>query len=386
MSFWNGFTGAAAAVAIGLLGSGGALAGEITIGFTGPLSGGAAYYGKNTLTGLEMAVEEINERGGFEVNGEKYTVNLVALDDKYSPSEAAINAKRLKSQYGAPVIFVPHSGGTFALQAFNVQDNFLIASYTSVPTVTAQGNPLTFRIPPSFMGYQKPFAKVEMDKFGPRMAIANADHDYAKAWTKAFVPTWEANGGEIVADNPMSYNKDTDFYSGVARALSEDPDVLFVGGASEPTALVIRQARELGFEGGFAVMDQAKIDEMARILGGLEMMEGAIGVMPLVYDKRPGAGDFVAKFQKKFDRDPSSEISYHYSAMNALTEAMRLAGTVDDPKAVFAKLGDAFAALPADRNPSRIDGIDADGGSNANIVVAFVENGKIVPIELKTYQ
>ena len=33
------------------------------------------------------------------------------------------------------------------------------------------------------------------------------------------------------------------------------PDVMFIGGASEPTALVIKQARELGFQGGFMVMD-----------------------------------------------------------------------------------------------------------------------------------
>ncbi len=387
MSLRNPLIRVVAGAGLGLLALAGmARADEVTIGFTGPLSGGAALYGKNTLTGLEMAVEEVNAAGGFDVGGTTYTFNLVALDDKYSPSEAAINAKRLTSQHGAPVIFVPHSGGTFALQAFNEQDGFLIASYTSVPSVTERGNSLTFRIPPSFMGYVQPFAKLEMEKFGARLAIANADHDYGKAWAKVFEPAWTENGGEIVAENPMSYIKDTDFYSGVARVLADAPDVMFIGGASEPTALVVRQARELGYQGGFAIMDQAKMDEMARVLGGLDLLNGSIGVMPLVYDTRPGTEPFIAKFRAQFDRDPTTENSYHYSAVNALAKAMSLAGTVADAKAIFASLGEAYASLPAEKNPSRITGVNPDGGGNAKVVVAYVEDGKIVPVPLDDFK
>ena len=381
MAVWKTLAGMTAGA---VLAAGAAQAAEsVTIGYTGPLSGGAALYGRNTLTGLEMAAKEINDAGGFEVAGKTYTVNLVALDDKYSPSESAMNAKRLKAQYDAPVVFVPHSGGAFALQAFNEQDNFILAAYTSVPTITERGNSLTFRIPPSFLGYVGPFVQSQMEAFGKKIAVANADHDYAKAWAKAFVPAWQKAGGEVVADNPMSYNKDTDFYSGVSRVLASSPDVMSFGGASEPTALVVRTARELGFTGGFAIMDQAKMDEMARILDGFDLLEGSVGVMPLVHDRRPGAEDFVARFRKLYDRDPGSEISYHYSALNALTVAMTMAGTVSDPKAIYAKLSDAYAALPSERNPSRIGGVDEKGGSNAQIVVGFVKDGTIVPIEMK---
>ncbi|SMH62790.1 ABC transporter substrate-binding protein [Azospirillum agricola] len=379
--------GALAAGTALALAAGAALAQDtVTIGYTGPLSGGAALYGKNTLSGLEIAAKDINAAGGFTVAGKTYKVNVVALDDKYSPSESAVNAKRLKAQYGAPIVFVPHSGGAFALQAFNEQDNFIVAAYTSVPNITERGNTLTLRIPPSFLGYIDPFVRVEMATFGKKLAIANADHDYAKAWTKAFVPVWEKAGGTVVADNPLSYNKDTDFYSGVSRVLAASPDVMLVGGASEPTALLIRQARELGFQGGFAIMDQAKLDEMARIVEGFTLLEGSVGVMPLVHDRRPGAEAFVAKYRKLFNKDPGSEVSYNYTALNAVTEAMTLAGTVSDPKAIRAKLNDAYAALPSERNPARITGVDANGGSNAKIIVGFVEKGVIVPIDAATGQ
>ncbi|MBM6579074.1 ABC transporter substrate-binding protein [Microvirga sp. BT689] len=353
----------------------------VNIGYTGPLSGGAALYGKNTLVGLEMAAKEINDAGGFDVGGKKYKFNIVALDDKYSPSEAAVNAKRLKAQNNAPMIFTPHSGGAFAIQAFNEQDNFILGAYTSVPNMTERGNKLTLRIPPSFAGYVQPFINVEMKTFGKKLAMAGGDHDYAKAWAQLFGPAWTKAGGQIVAENPMSYNKDTDFYSGVSRVLAASPDVLFIGGASEPTALVAKQARELGFKGGFVVMDQAKLDEMAAVTGGMDMLEGSVGVLPLIYDKRPGAEGFIAKFKKLYDRNPGTEASYHYSTLNAVAEAMKLAGSVSDPKAVHAKLSEAYGKLSPEKNPARITSVDERGGTNANIVVGVVKGGKVETIE-----
>ena len=361
--------------------SGAALAQQtVTIGYSGPLSGGAALYGKNTLAGLEMAAAEINAGGGFDVAGKKYTLNIVALDDKYAPNQTGVNGKRLRAQNNAPIVFTPHSGGAFALQAFNEADDFILGAYTSVPAVIERGNRLTLRIPPSFVGYAKPFVREEMKRYGKKLGVAAADHDYAKAWTEVFVDAWKKAGGEVVSVNHMSYNKDTDFYSGVARVLASSPDVLFVGGASEPTALVIKQARELGFKGGFAVMDQAKLDEMAKVLDGFAMLEGAIGVMPIAFDERPGVGAFVDKVRKLQGRDAGSEMAYHYSTLYAVVEAMKLAGSVDNPKAIFGKLNQAFAALPIDKNPSRIAGIDERGASDAPIIVGIVEKAKVIAV------
>jgi branched-chain amino acid transport system substrate-binding protein len=72
--------------------------------------------------GIQMAVDEINA-SGLEVKGKKVKLEVVSLDDKYAPAEAAINARRLVQQYKTPAVFVPHSGGIFALQAFNEQEN-----------------------------------------------------------------------------------------------------------------------------------------------------------------------------------------------------------------------------------------------------------------------
>jgi branched-chain amino acid transport system substrate-binding protein len=376
----------AAIAALGLAAGAPALAQEVVkIGYSGPLSGGAALYGKNVLDGMQMAVNEINA-AGFEVAGKKYKIEIVALDDKYNPSETAINAQRLVQEHKTPAILVPHSGGSFALQTNNEQLKYLLLSYTSVPQITARGNKLTLRIPPEFTAYIQPFVKYTMAKYGKNVAIANADHDYAKAWTAAFKPAWEGAGGKVVAENPMSYNKATDFYSGVSRVLASKPDVLFIGGASEPTGLVVKQARELGFKGGFAIIDQAKMDEMAKVTGGYAPLEGSIGVLPVVDDPTPDAQAFVARFAKAYPgRTPSSEVSLNYITVHATAVAMKLAGSVTDATAIRANLDKAMKQLPKSVNLHDINGVDEKGGTVGNTRVGVVEGGKVKERALRDF-
>ena len=354
----------------------------LNIGFTGPLSGGAALYGENTLSGLRMAVEDTNEAGGIKVGDETYKVNLISLDDKYSPSQAATNAKRLVKESNAAAVFVPHTGGVFALQDFNVADDFLIMAYTSVPSVTEQGNPLTVRIPPEFTGYVDAFSDYALEHNGKKLGIAGATHEYAKIWTDMITKAWEQKGGEIVESNPMDYNKSADFYTGVSRVIAANPDVMFVGGASEPTGLVMQQARQMGFQGGFIVMDQAKLDEIAAVTGGLDLLEGAIGVVPLSEYEGEAAKAFVERYKEAHGKVPGSEAAYNYLAFHALAKAMELAGSTD-PQQVRAKMAEAISALDPKYNLYSIQGLTDKGGFITPTTMAVVEGGKIVRKEIK---
>lgn len=379
MSSMKRFKRLSLGLALGLgLATSAASAQSVTLGWTGPLSGGAALYGKQTLEGIEMAIKEINDSGGLEVDGKKYTLKVSTLDDKYSPAEAAVNARRLSQQDKVPVIFVPHFGGTAALQAFNENMDFIILSHSSVPAITERGNKLTVRTPPPFDIYMEPYTQIAMERFGKRLAVATGNHDYAKAWLNLALPAWKEAGGEVVAENLMDYNKDADFYSGVSKVLAEKPDVLFVGGPSEPTALVIKQARELGFRGGFILMDQAKLDEMAEVLGGYESLEGAIGNTPLQFYGSEYTDAFVERFQKIYKTAPGAEAGLNYFAVYMLAEAMKHAGSVTDATAIRAKIGEALKTLPGDYNLYEIDTVDDGGGLIGILTVAIVEDGKVV--------
>lgn len=356
--------------------------GVVNIGYSGPLSGPAAFYGNNTLSGVTMAVEEINANGGFEVAGKKYNLNLVSLDDKYLPNETGANAKRLVQENKTPIIFVPHSGGIFATQVFNMQDKFIIGAYSSEPKITEVGNPLTVRIPPKYSSYIEPFSKYQMEKFGKKIALLPTATQYGKDWTAALEPGWKELGGEVVYKGSIDFSKDTDFFTIVTNALKEKPDVLFVGGPSEPTALVMKQARELGFKGGFLIMDQAKLDEIEAVLGGTELIEGSVGVLPLVYSRYAGNEKFIDDYKAEHGKNPGSEAGYHYLATYLFVEAMKAAGSVDDAEAIRASIEEGLANVPADKKIYEIDEIEDNGGLVTPLRMGVVENGKIVDVSL----
>ncbi|AXF55398.1 ABC transporter substrate-binding protein [Salicibibacter kimchii] len=350
----------------------------VDIGFSGPLSGAGAYYGNNTLNGLTMAIEEINESGGFEVDGEMYSFNLVSLDDQYLPDETGANVRRLVQENDTPVIFVPHSGGTYATQVFNEQDEVLLASYSSEPEITQQDNDLTWRIPPTYDKYIEPFSEYQMERFGTDLAMLPPNSEFGMDWAEALAPAWEEMGGNVVHESSVDYAQDTDFYTLLTNALAEDPDVLFVGGSSEPTAQVMAQAREQGFEGGFLVMDQAKLDEIDNVLGGApEVIEGSVGVPPLVDDVHEGNEQFISDYQDTFDADPGSEAGYHYYSVYILAEAMAAAGETEDAHAIRESLDEGLQQVDDDKHVYEVSEVDEDGGMVTELRMAVVEDGEV---------
>ncbi len=361
----------------------------IYIGFTGPTSGGAAKYGQNCIDGMNLALEEINSKG-LSVGGKKYRLEVAVLDDRYRPNEAATNARRLVQQNKTSVVFCPHSGGINALAQFNEKENFLIAGYTSSPAAEQLGNKLLIRIPTPFTWYlvEGGFIDQAMQRFGKNAVCVPGVHEYAKAWTDVFIKAWEKKGGKILGNYPVDYTSEADFYTPVSKALAGKPDVMFIGGPSEPTGLVIKQARELGFKGGFVVMDQAKQNEIERFLK-MEYLEGFIGTGAVedyatssdyatkVGKTNKGAVVFLEKWKKRFgDKEPTSEASYHYMTMFIIAKAIELAGTYTDPKAIYAKLPAAIEALPDEQMTRVIEGISDTGGFINVTLGCHVKNGK----------
>lgn len=355
----------------------------VPIGYIGPLSGGAAYYGRNVLRGIEMAVDEIAQAGGIEVDGQPVRFEVESMDDRYLPYETATNARRMLQQQRPPVIFVPHAGGIRALQEINTREpKFVLAAYSSEPSILEANNPLTVMIPPRFDMYARPFVRQMMDRFGDRLALLPTTTAYGRAWTEQIQEVWAEMGGTVSGNHGVDYNTTTDFTGAVSRALADDPDVLFVGGPSQPTALVIEAARDQGFEGGFLMMDQAKFMELLEIVP-MEYLEGAIGVHPQETYPAPGAQAFAERYYERFGEDfrpPVSEVALNYQAVYLLAEAMRIAGTTTDPEAIRASTDEAARSIPDEKRVFDLMGVTGEGYMSRQVYGAHVIDGEFVPV------
>ncbi|MBC5810144.1 MAG: ABC transporter substrate-binding protein [Candidatus Eremiobacteraeota bacterium] len=351
--------------------------GTIAIGYSGPLSGGAAQYGADVQLGIQMAIDEVNGRGGVTVGGKKTQLRLVALDDAYRPNEAATNAKRLAQQESAPIIFCSHSGGILAMMGFNEKQTpkFIVAAYSSEPQILKGGNASVVMIPPRYDAYFKPFAESAMARFGKRLGMIPTTTAYGNAWTAGFSATWKSMGGTVLTNNGVDYNTTADYSTVVSKALAERPDALFVGGPSQPTGLVIKAARDQGFAGGFVMMDQAKFDQIDQVIP-IARLEGSVGVLPLRRFTGPGINGFLSSYAARFgsNRAANPEMANNYEGMHVLARAIDIAGSAD-PAKIMAALPEAARTLPNRYQPFTLRGVTKTGHLQGEAYAAVIDHG-----------
>ena len=339
----------------------------ITIGLSAPLSGVAAGYGQDIQDGLEMAIKYINDNGGIKIGDTTYIFELEAADDGMVPEQALTNATSMVLEEGITVIFDPTANTIGALMQINETpgEEFLIQAYTSIPLYAQTPNSLLVTGPPPFSTYVEEFIKLAMGSGMMKLAVLTTTGAYGELWASTFTEAWTGAGGEVVASAPADYYTETDYTANLTTVLAANPDVLFIGGPSDPTALVIEQARGMGFEGGFIVIDQAKLDDIADITG-MEALEGGIGVLPVedATDDWPYMTTFAQDYEDEYGERVTWENAISYTMFVILTRAMEAAGSVDDVAAIRAAYADEGVAVTSgDDFPVGFEGFDDSTGA-----------------------
>jgi len=350
---------------------------EIVIGYTGPLSGPAAEYGQDCLNGVEMAINEINVKGGITVKGKNYMFRLERMDDRTKPQMAVNNALQMHKEFKMIAVFNPLFGSLAALMKVN-QDKkheFLVMAYTSVPDISEMGNRLTITLIMPYTIYNKVFTNLAWNKGWRKAAIVVTAGAYGDEWRKAFRKEWEKKGGIVTLDKATNYYTRTDFAVPLAEALATNPDFLLIGGPSSTTALIIEQARAKGFEGGFVLIDQAKLDAVYPVMEKPLGLEGSIGVAMVNSIPYSSTEKFKQNYTAPYKRNYTWESVANYTGMHALARAIVAAGTTTDVRAIRAAFSGVFPLL-GDRYPMEVYGILPNGRLLSTPVVQTMKHGK----------
>lgn len=343
--------------------------GLIHIGYTGPLSGIAAFYGESVLAGLSFAAEDINDAGGIVIGDKMFKLKVVGLDDMYMPSISAQNAQKLAREKNTPIIFCPHSGGILEMAKINEQLGFIIGAYTSDPSILKTGNKMVIMYPPNFeLVYVPYFSDYFLLKGMKKAAMMNGTHEYAVTWGKAFKEYWTLKGGEIVIEEPVNYYLTADYTTSVGKVLAKKPDVIVLVGPSKALAGVIKTARAMGFTGGFIVAEQAKIEEIMYYLdivydfanetvvkGNISLIDKVAATtspcsLPLtpiaaVDPNMPGYVEACKRLSARLGDTPVTwEHVLSYQAMFVIAKAMEKANSADPKKIMEALEKETFPA------------------------------------------
>lgn len=355
---------------------------EIVIGFSGPLSGPAAEYGQDCLNGVDMAIKEINAAGGVSADGQKYLFKLERMDDKASPELAVANARQLLDK-GALAVFDPVFSSAAPMLKFNEEEcgEFIVMGYTSSPKADYTKNNLLIIAAPILTHYCQVYANFAWEKGWRKAAMVVTLGAYGDEWRQVFKSVWEKRGGTITADKPANFYTRTDFVAPLTAAVASKPDFMLIGGPTATTALAIAQARQMGFTGGFLVVDQAKLDGIAQMLDGTKLMENAIGTASANSVPAPASAAFDSKLKATYKRLNSWDTMLHYQSMIALAKAIAAAGTQDNVYAVRAAFPKALPML-GDKYPAEMFGISDAGRIILPVVTQTIRGGKFSPADV----
>lgn len=349
---------------------------DILIGYSGPLSGLAAEYGQDVFNGIDLAVNEINAKGGIVVQGKKHKFKLEKLDDRADPTQAVNNARRLRSR-GAIAVFNPVYTTSAAIMNVNQEkgNEFLLLAFTSTPRITDAGNKLLVVTPGSFVSMAEVAAQWAIEKNWKKCGMLVTVGPYGEEWRSVFRQIWERRGGTITIDKPANYYTENDFSAPITAALATKPDVLLIGGPSSTTALMIEQCRQNGYKGAFMLIDQAKLDYLKTAMKGTKLMGNLIGSAGAGIPPRPGQNT-AERYRKAYKRAATAESTFNFTLIHALARAITASGTVTDVYKIREAFPKAFPMYATDY-PMEVYGMTDTGRLLVVTATQTITNGEL---------
>jgi branched-chain amino acid transport system substrate-binding protein len=218
---------------------------EVLIGSAAPLTGQLAWHGEQHERGIQMAVSEINAAGGLL--GE--TVETVAVDDYCDPQQAIAAANKLIAD-GVDVV-IGHNCSGAAIPAAKVYADAgvpMITGTATNPMITDQGFPQTFRmVARDTLQAEMAAAYLAEHRADRRIAILHDGQAYGQGLAEVTKAELNRRGvTEAIYDQITPGG--ADYLDTLAELEAAGIDVLFYGGYQREAGLLIRQARDHGYD------------------------------------------------------------------------------------------------------------------------------------------
>jgi ABC-type branched-subunit amino acid transport system substrate-binding protein len=211
--------------------------GVLTLGTLLPETGNLAFLGPPEIAGVQMAVAEINEAGGF--GGQD--VVLVEGDSGDTTTDTAVQT--VTRQLGQNVDAI--IGAASSSVSASVIDQIVEAGVTQFsPANTSKqfsdydDNGLYFRLGPSDILQGQVLAEVIAEEGNTSLVILNFDDDYGNGLAEDLAASFEAGGGEVA--DTITYDPQAQtFDAEVQEALAADADAIALIGFDETSRLLV---------------------------------------------------------------------------------------------------------------------------------------------------
>jgi branched-chain amino acid transport system substrate-binding protein len=351
--------------------------GPILIGGALCLTGIQAPLDEPAVRGAQLAVDELNKKGG--VLGRK--VEFVNLDGKSDPVTVGNVAVQLVNK-GAKAIIAPSDfdfGGPASREA---QKAGIIgispaASSPLYGSKTLGDKQFTMSMWNTTMGAATAEFAYKTKGWKVGYVVTDTFIDYTKSLSRYFIVQFKALGGTILFEDTYTQGAQ-DFSAQLARLKSQTqkPDFIFISSYMPDLGTIIRTIREAGITAPIIGGDSYDDPGLFKALGeqyGSDIYFDTHSF--LASGVTPEMASFLTTYKAKYNAEPDAVwVSTGWDAVMVIAQAMEKAGSTDGAAMAKAMEGMQFNLLTG-----KLKWSGTDKGHEPDIEAAMVQLDKSVP-------
>ncbi|HEU4369494.1 MAG TPA: ABC transporter substrate-binding protein [Methylomirabilota bacterium] len=309
-----------------------AQSGPLRIGFPLPLTGPFAAIAADQKRGAELAMDELNAKGG--VLGRK--VEVLFRDDELKPATGAQRTKELIENQN--VDFVVGGLAAHVQMAINEQTKkagklFISISQSDEISAKPDTSPITFHeaLNPTITG--RAVGSWAVQNLGKKWWVVYADYAWGKQNNAVFSEVVRKAGGTVLGNTPYPLGK-PEFSAHIPKIQAAKPEVLLAATPGADGVAFMKQAISFGMKKEMKILVPLHFLYYAKE-GGAELYADVYGGTNFYWElaeTNPQAKKFVDAFTKKFGIPPDGYAGYGYSGILEVARGVTLAKSTDSEK------------------------------------------------------
>ena len=352
----------------------------LKIGLSGPMTGGVSEYGLAVRGGMEIAVAEINAKGGLQIE-------FKSEDDEADGSDKAVSAYNSLKDWGMQILAGPvTTGSSLAIAAETVNDQIFMLTPSASATDVAMTGSNVYQM--CFTDPNQGASAAELMKNKWPDATIGVIYDSSDAYSAGIVDGFLTKASELglnvaVDDAAFTADNKADLSTQVNMCKDAGCDLVFLPFYYTEAAQVLTYANTVGYAPTFFGCDG--MDGILAVEGfDTSLAEGLVLMTP--FDAN-ATDDATVKFVEQFKANngglvPNQFAADGYDVIYALYNACVAAGVDGSTPAadVCAALQEQFATLTVDGLTGKGMSWDANGMISKAPAAMVVTDGVYVPV------
>lgn len=324
------------------------------------ITGSSSFLGDPEKKSMEMAVEEINARGGID----GHPLEAVILDSEGDPTKAVLAANKLISKDGVIAIVGPSlTPTTLAIIPVVEKAGIPLISCAAGIKITEPVKPLVFKTAQNDVLAVSAIYRHIQGRNIKKIGIITVENAYGESGRDQLVALAPKFGIQIVQAETYGA-KDTDMTAQLAKIRAAQPEAIVCWGTNPGPAVITKNVVQMNMKIPLYQSHGVASPKYVELAGGAS--EGVL--LPtgkiLVAEQLPEADpqkavlkSYITEFEKRFKMPVGGFGGYAYDGTYLLAEALK--GTEGDKKKIAANMEKikghvgvtgTFAFSPQDHN------------------------------------